>query len=108
VPIFLPVAVAPVRERPIELDHDELVRVGLTRLASGTERVVVVVEHAQAPRSEHNHRFDGLEGKPEHRPETGEIPRIVDVQQVGDLMLDEEPGRVDFVEVDEKYLLELP
>jgi len=58
------------------------------------------------PTPEYNHRFDYLKGEPEHRSETGEISGIVEVQQIGDLVLHEEPGRVDLVEVDQENLLE--
>ena len=73
------------RERPIEPDYDELVRIGLTGDPAGAERIVVVVEDAQVLPIEHDHALNRLEREPERRTEAAEIVRVLDVQQLGDL-----------------------
>ena len=48
-----------------------------------------------------------MNGKAEHRPKPPRLMRVVDVQQIGDLVLHEEAVAVDLIEIDEEDLLEL-
>src|SRR5262245_55223646 len=94
------------QQRTIEPEDDEFVGIGLSGHAPVAERIVVVIEQADASPAEWNHALDGLERKPEYGTEAAKVVRIGNMKESGNLVLDEEAVSIHVIEVNNVDLLE--
>jgi hypothetical protein len=75
--VMLVVAALEAREKFVQPDDDEFVRIGLPWHPARAERIVVVVEHAESTTVQRNDGFDRLKRKPEDRAGTAKVVWIL-------------------------------
>ena len=104
--VIVLIVLGTVHERPVQTNDDELVRVGLARYPAVAERIVVVVKDPERGIAQRDHALDRLERKAEYGTLATDVVGVVNLQQVGDLVLDEKSVIVDLVEVHDVDFLE--